>query len=476
MGVRFESLLGIFGLQRAHLPAKSIGRNSVIGAPDLPATWVTSSAYWNPNLETGTDKQGQYWDLHEGLRDPQAASCLDLRCQIAASLPWQLLAQEKTTPEALTLVQYVLDHMDFPSLMENMVKSAYYGLSAIEVFWRKDDPMQPGKIIPWDCLPLDLQFVWFTEHRECTINGQTPEVGKLILHTTGSHFRNPFGLGRGRTVPQWVRVKKAISFYTFRDFGAYIHDKVHFTYPDGDDVNEAAQYIATAQKAMNAPAFVTKEGMTATPIRLESNFEVGTKLIDACDGQIAKAILGNTLTTGEGRHGTQALGGVHESMTDKQTWSDGLRLETTLNNTIIRWIVEANFPGVEPPRIQIDAEVKPDMLKRLEAVLGVCELQDKDGKPFEISGTWLRDTFGIPAADPEVENDAFVLKVTPPPAPAAPAAPPLKTPMPPAALAANKTGAQKQAETVLDKWNAQWRERVAGPHRLILAALGDGHE
>ena len=475
MGVRFESLLGLFGLQKAHMPPVGISASGVIGAPDLPSTWVTGNAYWNPNLETGTDKQGQYWDLHEGLRDPEAAACLDLRCQIAASLPWSLIAQEGTSDEALELVQYVFDHLDLPGMFEQMVKSSYYGLTAMEIFWRKDDPHFPGKVIPWDALPIDLQFVWFTEHRECTINGQVPEVGKLLLHMTGSHFRNPFGLGRGRTVPQWVRVKKAVSFYTFRDFGAYIHDKVHFTYPDDASQQEADTYLETAKRAMNAPALITRDSLKATPIRLESKFEMGTKLIDTCDAQIAKAILGNTLTTGEGKHGTQALGGVHESMTDKQTWSDGLRLETTLNNTIIKWIVEANYPGVEPPRIQIDAEVKPDMLKRLQAVLGIAELQDEDGNPFKISGSWLRDTFGIPEPDPAVKDDAFILKVQPPPAPPAPAAPALKEPAPPA-LAAKKTPGQRHAEVVFDRWNAQWRERVAGPHRLILAALGDGDE
>ena len=91
-----------------HRPEGRINRSKAIEAEDLPSSWITSSAYWNPNLETGTDKQGQYWDLHESLRDPQSASCLDLRCQIASSLPYELIAQEGTTPADMTLTKDVL--------------------------------------------------------------------------------------------------------------------------------------------------------------------------------------------------------------------------------------------------------------------------------------------------------------------------------------------------------------------------------
>ena len=33
MGVRFESLLGLFGLQKAHMPPVGISASGVIGAP-----------------------------------------------------------------------------------------------------------------------------------------------------------------------------------------------------------------------------------------------------------------------------------------------------------------------------------------------------------------------------------------------------------------------------------------------------------
>ena len=474
---RLNLFPNLFGGKKEHFPQRGINPNEALGADDLPSTWVTSNAYWNPNLETGTDKQGQYWDLHEALRDPQSAACLDLRCQIASSLPYELIAQEGTPPDALTLVNYVLENMDFPGMLEQMVKSTYYGLSAIELFWRNDDPAHPGKILPWDALPMDLQFVWFDQSRAVLINGREPEIGKLILATTGMHFRNPFGLGRGRTVPQWVRVKKAISWYTFRDYGSYCHDKIHFTYPDGDDEQEVAKYKKTAQAALNAPALVTKDEMKATPIRLESQFEQGVKLIDACDQQIAKAILGNTLTTGEGKHGTQALGAVHESMTDKQTWADGLRLQMVLNRTLIPWIVQANFPGAVPPKISFDATVKMDDLKAMQVLIGAASFQDKDGKSLQISGSWLRDKFNIPEPDMDVDNDALHLGLAPPAppvAPKAPALPPLKEPSTPALAASKKTRDEKHAESVLDRWEAQWRERIAGPHRLIMAALGDG--
>jgi hypothetical protein len=475
---RFSGLKLFGGMGKIHLPQREISASKALGANDLPSAWNTSNSYWNPNLETGTDKQGQYWDLHEALRDSQSAACFDLRCQIAASLPYELIAQEGTTPEDMALTKAVLEDFDFPGLLAQMTGSTFYGLYAGELFWRRDDPAYPGKMVPWDVLGLDLQYVWFNQDRQVLINGRTPEVGKLILHTTGSHFRNPYGLGRGRTVPQWVRVKKAISFYTFRDYGSYSHDKAHFTYPAGSDGNEIAEFEATVQKAINSPAFMTRSGFEVKQVRLENQFEVGVKLLDACDGQIAKAILGNTLTTGEGRHGTQALGWVHESMTDKHTWADGLRNQTTLNKTLIAWITQVNNPGGRPPKISFDATVKPDDLKKIQALLGVASFQDKMGRPIEISATWMRETFNIPEPDGNAPDDAMHLPL-PAPAPAvppkAPEVAPIKVPVP-TRLAAGKTQGERRSEEIMDRWAAQWRERVAGPHRQILGALGDGDE
>jgi hypothetical protein len=470
----FPDLFGDRG--KVHLPPAPINRQKTIGADDLPSTWVTSNAYWNPNLETGTSKQGQYWDLHEALRDPQSSSCLDLRTTIAASLPWELIAQDGTSNKAMDLCRHVLeDLLDFPGLLTDLTKSTYYGLAAQEVFWKvSDDPRFKGLIVPWDTLPLDLQFVWFSQDRTVLVNGRTPETGKLLLHTTGSHFRNPYGLGRGRTVPQWVKVKKAISYLLFRDVGSYIHDKIHFTYPDGTDEAEAAVYLQNAAKAVQAPALVTREGFKATPIRLDSKFEVISHLIDAIDGQIAKAILGNTLTTGEGRHGTQALGGVHESMSDKQTWADGLRNQMTCNRFLLPWIIQANLPGDRAPQISFDTTVKQDDLKRVQALLGVASFADKDGKTLEVSGDWLRDTFNIP--EPDGKADGFRLPAAVPPPPAAPKGPglgPLHPPEP-SMLSSRMDPDVRHVQEIQDRWGGQWRSRVAGLHRMVFSAMGDG--
>ncbi|MDA2917755.1 DUF935 domain-containing protein, partial [Nitrospinae bacterium AH_259_B05_G02_I21] len=64
------------------------------------------------------------------------------------------------------------------------------------------------------------------------------------------------------------------------------------------------------------------------------------------DSQIAKAILGQTLTSGEGRHGTQALGTIHAEVRQDILEADSRALQTTINDQLIRWLVYFNFSGV----------------------------------------------------------------------------------------------------------------------------------
>lgn len=354
--------------------------------PEIP--WLSPGGYLNPNLDTGTDLAGQWQELHDALRDPKAAACLELRCQIVSSQPWTLEARPGTTPEAMDLVREALENLNLVEDFEEMAKAAYFGLVPIEVHWE----VRKGRLVPCDLESFDPYYLSFGEHRQPFVNGRAWEQGKLILHRHGSHFRNPWGLGRGRTIPRWVRVKAAVAYATYRDYPRYAHDRLRFTYPEGSSDADQAKFIQIAQKLIDSAGIVVPEGMDAEGIRLESKFETGVKLIEAANGEIATGILGNTLTTGEGKHGTQALGGVHQEQTDRQEVADSRRIEATLNRTLIPWIVALNFgPDAIPPLFKVERQIRAELKDRLDAALKLNE------KGLEVSKTWLRTTFGIPA-------------------------------------------------------------------------------
>jgi phage gp29-like protein len=232
---------------------------------------------------------------------------------------------------------------------------------------------------------------------------------------------------------------------------------------------------------MDDSAMLTPTNMTAEPIRLESSFEVAQGLLDAIDAQIALAILGNSLTTGEGRgagigSGTQAK--AHSKSEDKQTWSDAKRIEATLNQTLIKWLVEANFPGAVAPKINFDPTVRPDVTDRIDMLTKIGNMKrSDDGEPFQFSERWLRETFNIPAPDSEDDaptekkSDAFVFVA---PVPAA-----LGGSKEEEKLGDNlektKTVEKEEKneklsvyeEDTLDVWGKQFATRFAGVYRMI---------
>lgn len=424
--------------------------------PAIP--WLSPGGHLNPNLDTGTDKAGQWQELHDALRDPKAAACLELRCQVVSSLPWRLEERPGTSKAAMDLVRFALENLNLVEDFEEMAKASYFGLVPLEVHWE----VRKGHLVPRDLESFDPYFLSFGEDRRPFVNGKAWEPGKLILHRHGSHFRNPWGLGRGRTIPRWVRVKTAVAYATYRDYPRYAHDRLKFTYPADAGDAEQNRFIQIAQKLIDSPGIVVPEGMDAEGVRLESKFETGVKLIEAANGEIATGILGNTLTTGEGKHGTQALGGVHQEQEDRQEVADAGRIEATLNRTLIPWIVALNLgPEDVPPLFKLEKQIRADLKDRLEAALSL----HKEG--MKVSQSWIRTTFGIPA--PVDDDDQL-----PPPAPVQP------SPEVPHADSPGKAGAQgapggkaelsatddTPAFGMFDRWMAETAARQANVARL----------
>jgi SPP1 gp7 family putative phage head morphogenesis protein len=378
-------------------------------ALDIP--WLTTSRFLNPNLDTGTEGAGNWLELHDALRDSKALTCLDLRCEIAGSLPWTLEARPNTPQAVMDLVREALEDLNLVEDFEELAKASYFGITPMEVRWS----LKRGKLLPVELESFDPFYLNFGPDRVPMVQGRPVELGKLILHRHGSAFRNPWGLGRGRTVPRWVRVKVAVAYATYRDYPRYAHDRLHFTYPDGEPDEEQRRYIDIASKLMDSPGLVTPEGMGVVGLRLDSRFDVGVKLMEAANAEIATAILGNTLTTGEGRHGTQALGAVHQDRQERQEASDVRRIDATMNRTLIPWIVALNFgPEVDPPIFRSEQEVKASLQERLQSVMSLKQ------EGLSISTSWLRETFGIP--EPETPSDELKTPepVLPPSFPEAP--------------------------------------------------------
>lgn len=364
---------------------------------DIP--WLAQTRNQNPNLDTGTGGVGQWIELKNSLIDAKASACLDLRAQVLMTLPYQIVPRPETPPEAVDLVRRAISRLELSDVLEQMARASFYGLAPLEVTWE----VSGGELLPCKVEAFDPWYLSFNQAREPLVLGKVLDPGKLIVHRHGADWRNPWGLGRGRSVPRWVRVKVAIGYATYRDYPAFAHDRMVFRYPAETQEAEQQKFIQIANQLMSSPGVVIPDGMTAERLQLDSKFEMGVKLIDAANAEIATAILGNTLTSGEGRGsgiGSGAGAKAHQDTESGQKVADAIRAQSTLNRTLIPWIISLNLgPGVVPPQLVFDHEIQASLKERLEVALGF------GGEGLGLSRSWVRKTFGIP--EPVDADDTF---------------------------------------------------------------------
>lgn len=364
---------------------------------DIP--WLAQTRNQNPNLDTGTGGLGQWIELKNSLIDSKAAACLDLRAQVLMTLPYQIVPRPETPPEAVDLVRRAISRLELSDVLEQMARASFFGVAPLEVTWEVSD----GELLPCKVEAFDPWYLSFNAARQPLVLGKPMDPGKLIVHRHGADWRNPWGLGRGRSVPRWVRVKVAVSYATYRDYPAFAHDRIVLRYPADTQEAEQHKFIQIANQLLSSPGVVIPEGMTAERLQLDSKFETGVKLIDAANAEIATAILGNTLTSGEGRGtgiGSGAGAKAHQDTESGQKVADAIRAQSTLNRTLVPWIIALNLgPDVVPPQLVFDHEIQASLKERLEVALGF------GGEGLDLSRSWVRKTFGIP--EPVDADDTF---------------------------------------------------------------------
>lgn len=117
------------------------------------------------------------------------------------------------------------------------------------------------------------------------------------------------------------------------------------------------------------PANMSVEFVTETGSR--TGAETYERLLGWCNRELAKAVLGQTLTTEAQSTGTQALGTVHNDVRLDLLRSDATQLARTLRSAIVGPLVAFNYgPDVPLPRLRLLADPPAD-----EAAEAALQLQ-----------------------------------------------------------------------------------------------------
>jgi hypothetical protein len=177
------------------------------------------------------------------------------------------------------------------------------------------------------------------------------------------------------------------------------------TYELGTPEEEVNSLLNALQRLGQETALVIPKEISVEWLQSQGRPEVYTDLINYIDQQISYVLCGET-TAGQdtGGAGSYARDQISDSIRKRKAKAFSEELDETLNNTLIRWVVELNYPGHLPPTIKRnfdDLRQKDDPIKLVQLLTQMNAIGYKVGDL-----DWVKDKLDIPSLYVDEQGDA----------------------------------------------------------------------
>lgn len=307
-------------------------------------------------LQQGGGKGLAIYD--EIKRDPFASAMLEKRKKALTSRDVSVKAggDRPIDQEAADLVRAALEALPFDTICENLLDATLKGFAIAEVVWARDGArILPAKIKAHDQRRFAFDHDWAPRLLTWTSMTEGLELPdrKFIVHRVGVRGNNPYGLGLGDRL-FWPALfkREGIAFWLHfleKFAGPTIVGKT----PYGMLADEQRRLLQNLSDAKTSSAILVPIGTDVQFLEASRSGSVSyEQFLTYWDKQISICVTGETLTTQvtEGG-GNRALGDVHQEQLDTLADSDGDQLSDTLQDQLVRWIVDYNLPGAALPKV-----------------------------------------------------------------------------------------------------------------------------
>jgi phage gp29-like protein len=341
----------------ARLPA-GIG-DEVATIQSDPLRWLYGGRILTEDAILTTRGAGKGLALYDELmRDPQVATVISKRVDALVGREWEVKSGLPDDPEseaAAQLVRDVLGAMRLSQAAGKLSGALLKGVAIGEVMWTLRD----GRIVPRRIKGRDPRRFAFRAPeaggepelrlltRESVIDGVAVPPRKFVVHRFGDEYENPWGLGLGHRLFWPVFFKRqGISFW-LQGLDKYSQPTALGKYPPGANDDVKNTLLAALTAISREAGVIVPDGMAVELLEAKraGTFDAYESLARYMDEDIAKAVLGETLSTQVGASGSRALGEVHNEVRLEIVKADADRLSETLNDGLVQWIVDLNLPG-----------------------------------------------------------------------------------------------------------------------------------
>jgi len=340
-------------------------------------------------------------DIEE--KDLHYRAVLQTRKLAVAGLPWdvQPADESRAAKKAANLARQVLEAIDLPDLLAQMLDAISKGYAVAEIVWQTDGPTW----VPSAILPREAHWFRFDREtgRELRLDDGSPDGQKLppykfLCHTPKIMAGIPLMGGLARSA-LWAWVFKS---YALRDWAAFAElygqpIRVGKYGPAATREDIAVLKRAVFELGSDAGA-VIPESMALEIVESgakSASADLYQRLIEYLDRQVSKAVLGQTLTTDQGASGSLAQAKVHNEVRADLIRADARALASTLTGDLISPLIALNMPEAPLPRLTLMVEEPEDMAALADQLAKLVPL----GVP--IPQAWVREKWGIPEAAPD---------------------------------------------------------------------------
>ena len=305
-------------------------------------------------------------------REPHLVSVLGTRKRSVANLAWEIepagdKRQDRRVAEFCGRHLQAIDNLE--DGLVDLLDAVHKGYAGVEIEWYQRDGVvgiDHLEYVPqkWFLPSPDDPNCWHLLDDANRTEGVPLEPWRFCIHVSKAKSGYPVKAGLGRVLVWWYLFKN----YAIKDWVTYSELYGSPTrvgkYEMGaqpSDIDDL--FVALKQLGVDAAAVIPAnmdvefhgvEGKAGGP-------DVYERLATFCERGMSKAVLGQTLTTDEGKNGSRALGQVHNDVRDDIKVSDAKQLARTIKRDILTPLVTFNFgPDVGVPTLVFDTEPPAD--------------------------------------------------------------------------------------------------------------------
>lgn len=296
----------------------------------------------------------------------------------------------------------------FDSFVRGMCESLILGMSVGEICWMR----QGSYVVPSEVKIRDPRRFQFILNDDGTISPhvitvQSPVEGlplpmrSMVIHRhwAYSSTMDPYGTGLGRQLYSLVEFRRTLLSFWLQYADKHTTPTAVGKFSLGTPEEEVQSLFSALQKLGQETAIVIPDEMSVDWLEGGAGRpEIYDTLIGYVDQQISFLINGeSTVGQDTGSTGSYARDAVADSVRMRKAKAFSDNLDKTLNATLVRWIVELNYPGASIPRLRRNFEDLEQREDPVKVVQIMSQLQALGYKVGDLD--WIRDKLEIPSLE-----------------------------------------------------------------------------